>query len=237
MEMQRRLRWRGRRRWWGRGRMRWWKRRGLKDGWIAMNVDHWYDRRRGDEAAPPAGVVVFRKGGVLRNQFLFETTETGTEASFGDIRDKTFLSRLFLFYTETESFGVWIEPNKQKSYQTSVIESIFWCFFQKIQGCFGVLVCFVCFASISMSVLVVSIQVRNTEINRNNPKFSVKQIETVCLVCFASISMSVSVVSIQVRNTEINRNNPKFSVKQILFRFVSVQTNNIFCLFRGNPYA
>jgi hypothetical protein len=31
--------------------------------WIGKNVDHWFDRRRGDEAAPPAGVVVFRKGG------------------------------------------------------------------------------------------------------------------------------------------------------------------------------
>jgi hypothetical protein len=43
---------------------------GSQGGWIGMNVDHWFDRRRGDEAVPPAGVVVFRKGGVLRKSKL-----------------------------------------------------------------------------------------------------------------------------------------------------------------------
>ncbi len=30
--------------------------------------------------------------GVIRNQFRIETTETGTETSFGTIRNKTFVS-------------------------------------------------------------------------------------------------------------------------------------------------
>ena len=52
----------------------------------------------------------------------------------------------------------------------------------------------------------------------------------------------VSVVSIKVRNTETNRKK-KFgftkqtetNAKQILFRFVSVRTENYFFSFRGHP--
>jgi hypothetical protein len=61
-------------------------------------------------------------------------------------------------------------------------------------------------------------------------------------VCFETC-MFVSVVSIHVRNTEINRKKYFFGFvkqtetqpKQIEFRFFSVQTENIFCLFRGHP--
>jgi hypothetical protein len=47
----------------------------------------------------------------------------------------------------------------------------------------------------------------------------------------------VSVVSILIRNTETNRNKPKNEKqpKQVEFRFVSVRTENLFCLFRGHP--
>jgi hypothetical protein len=61
-------------------------------------------------------------------------------------------------------------------------------------------------------------------------------------VCFETC-MFVSVVSIHVRNTETNRKKYFFGFvkqtetqpKQIEFRFFSVQTENIFCLFRGHP--
>jgi hypothetical protein len=60
--------------------------------------------------------------------------------------------------------------------------------------------------------------------------------------CFETC-MFVSVVSIHVRNTKTNRKKYFFGfVKQIEtqpkhidFRFFSVQTENIFCLFRGHP--
>jgi hypothetical protein len=73
------------------------------------------------------------------------------------------------------------------------------------------------------------------------------------LLCFFSVCFKTSlyvsvvlVVSKRVKNTETNRNWPKktfFSFakqtenqpKQILFRFVSVRTENFFCLFRKHP--
>jgi hypothetical protein len=64
-------------------------------------------------------------------------------------------------------------------------------------------------------------------------------------VCFET-DVFVSVVSKRIRNTETNQNKPTNFVisfakqtenqpKQIEFRFVSVRTENIFCLFRGHP--
>ncbi len=49
--------------------------------------------------------------GVLRKQFRFETTETGTETSFGTIRNKTFVSVVSLLYRNRE-FDVSIEPKQ-----------------------------------------------------------------------------------------------------------------------------
>jgi hypothetical protein len=72
----------------------------------------------------------------------------------------------------------------------------------------------------------------------------------VCIFSFFSVcfetDLFVSVVSKRVWNTETNRNKPKKIVfgfakqtenqpKQIEFRFVSVRTENFFCLFRGHP--
>jgi hypothetical protein len=52
------------------------------------------------------------------------------------------LFRLFHLYTETESFGVSIEPKQQKSNRNSLIESIFW-YFKENLGLFRfVSVCF-----------------------------------------------------------------------------------------------
>jgi hypothetical protein len=62
-------------------------------------------------------------------------------------------------------------------------------------------------------------------------------------VCFESVAF-VSVISKRIRNTETNRNNRKNVLlvsrnkpKKIEFRFVSVRTENFFCLFRGHPSA
>jgi hypothetical protein len=70
-------------------------------------------------------------------------------------------SRLFLFYTETESFGVLIEPNKQKSNQNSVIETYFGIFFRKFKV---VSVCFGLFRS-SLFRLVVLLLFRNRDLD------------------------------------------------------------------------
>jgi hypothetical protein len=65
----------------------------------------------------------------------------------------------------------------------------------------------------------------------------------VCRFFSKQVCLFVSVVPTRVRNTETNRNinflisrnkNEK-QPKQIVFRFFSVQTENIFCLFRGHP--
>ncbi len=63
------------------------------------------------------------------------------------------LFRLFQFYTKNESFGVRLIQNKQKSNRNSLIESIFWYFWENLGLLRFVLVCFEtiyfgCFASL-----------------------------------------------------------------------------------------
>ncbi len=72
--------------------------------------------------------------------------EPKLETRFGTIRTK----RLFRFFTETESFGVSIEPKQPGEQPNSEIESIFWSFLRKFRVVSVVLVCFetVCFGSI-----------------------------------------------------------------------------------------
>jgi hypothetical protein len=105
--------------------------------------------------------------------------------------------------------------------------------------------CFGCFASIPKQR--VSIDPKQTE---DPPKQFKRDIgyfsENLGLfrfvtVCYETV-LFVSVVSIQVRKTETNRNfvfgftkQTETKAKQILFRFVSVRTENYFCLFRGHP--
>jgi hypothetical protein len=85
-------------------------------------------------------------GGTVGQGIFFLLTRVSFETSFHSKQPKLEpklvstlsktkrLFRLFRFFTETESFGVLLE---QKSNRNSLIESIFWYFFQKIQGCFG----------------------------------------------------------------------------------------------------
>jgi hypothetical protein len=82
--------------------------------------------------------------GVLQNKFRFETTETGTETSFGTIRNKSFF-RLFRFYTKTDIFDVSIEPKQTETSRNSLVWSIFWYFFRKFRVIPVFSVCFVLF--------------------------------------------------------------------------------------------
>ncbi len=127
--------------------------------------------------------------------------------------------------------------------------SRFFRFFQFFLGFFGLFRnslfrCFGCFASIPKQR--VSIDPKQTE---DPPKQFKREYIWVFFRKFRVVSVCyetfrfVSVVSIQVRKT---KNKPKLFVfgftkqtetnaKQILFRFVSVRTENYFCLFRGHP--
>ncbi len=88
------------------------------------------------------------------------------------------LFRLFRFYTETESFMLRLNKNKQKTNQNSLIESVFWHFSENL-GLFQFVS--VCFETV-LFVSVVLIYVLNNATNRNKPKSFVfgftKQTET-----------------------------------------------------------
>ncbi len=105
--------------------------------------------------------------GVLRNLFRFETTETGTETSFGTIRNKTFASVVSLLYRNRDFR---LNRNEQKTNRNSLIGSIFFFifyrFFLRFFRFFRFSVCVQCF----FVFLVFSIC-----------------FETVCFGCFASI--------------------------------------------------
>ena len=99
--------------------------------------------------------------GVLRNKFIFETTKTRTETSFGTFRNKTFVLVFFSrFYTRTETFDVSIEPKQTEDQPKQFDREHILVFFRKFR------VVSVCFETV-LFVSVVSIQVRNTETNRN----------------------------------------------------------------------
>ncbi len=77
--------------------------------------------------------------GVLRNQFRFETTETGTETSFDSIQNKTYPKQNIFFgcfasIPKQRNSMFRLNQNKQKTIRNSLIESIFCYFLQKIQG-------------------------------------------------------------------------------------------------------
>jgi hypothetical protein len=90
------------------------------------------------------------------------------------------------------------------------------------------------------------------EITVHKPKTKPLQVGCVFLIFFIKFwifsvrfetVLFVSVVSIKVRNSETNRKiffwgftkQTETNAKQILFRFVSVRTENIFFSFRGHP--
>ncbi len=152
-----------------------------------------------------------------------------------------------------------LNRNKQETNRYSLIGSIFCYFLQKMQGFSGFFgffsVCFKtvlfgCFASIPKQR--VSIEPKQTEYPPKQFKreYIWKFFQNFGLFRFVSVcyetDLFVSLVQIQVRNTETNqnffflvsRNKPKqteTNAKQILFRFVSITTENYFCLFRGHP--
>ena len=122
----------------------------------------------------------------------------------------------------------------------------FFLFFQFFSVCFET-VCFGCFASIPKQR--VSIKPKQTE----DPP---KQFKREYIWVFFRKFRVVSVCFGFLRNSSVcfgcfdigskHRNKPKLFVigftkqtetnaKQILFRFVSVRTENYFCLFRGHP--
>ncbi len=83
--------------------------------------------------------LVFFQCVFILNDKIFETTKTGTETSFGTIRNKTFVSVFFGSIPKQRILVFGLNRNKQKINRTSVIESIFWYFFKKLTV---VLVCF-----------------------------------------------------------------------------------------------
>ncbi len=151
------------------------------------------------------------------SQFRFETTETGTDTSFGTVQNKTFLSVVSLLYQNRDF------RNKQKTNRNILIGSIFWNFFKKFR------VFPVCFR---LFWFVLKQLFRFVCFYTNTDSFDVS-IEPKQKVCFVTVSF-VSVVSKQVRNTETNRKKQKF------FCFWLHETNrcsnrNFLCLFRGHP--
>jgi hypothetical protein len=168
------------------------------------------------------------------------------------------LFRLFRFYTETESFDVSIESKQtedqpvQFDREHSLLfftENLgffryfsFFSFFSVFSVCYET-VCFDWFASIpKQRVWMFRLNQNKLDSHPNSLKesifgyfsenFGLFRYVSVCFGCFDMGSK--------------HRNKPKFFVfgftkkteanaKQILFRFVSVQTKNYFCFFRGHP--
>jgi hypothetical protein len=71
----------------------------------------------------------------------FETTETGTETSFGTIRNKTFVSVVSLLY-RPETFDVLIEPKQTEVQPKQFDREHILLFFTKKLGFFRVFFCF-----------------------------------------------------------------------------------------------
>jgi hypothetical protein len=111
-----------------------------------------YQRHRYCRYATKFFMAVFDAGRVSL-ETSFDWKQPKLEPRQSALSETKRLFRLFRLYTETESFGVSIEPKQQKSNRNSLIESIFWYFFRKFRVFWFVLVCFEtvgfgCFASI-----------------------------------------------------------------------------------------
>ncbi len=158
---------------------------------------------------------------------------------------------LFLFYTETESFSVSFEikqteeqPKQCDREHILVFLSENWGLFRFVLVCFET-VCFSCFASIPKQRVLMFLLNRNKQkINRNS------LIESIFWYFKENLGLFPFVIQFYLFQLFWYRfETPKQTVifvfsfmkqtktqtKQILFWFVSVQTEKLFCLFRGHP--
>ncbi len=106
---------------------------------------------RRDGLTPAFGIWVMKHGllviMLMQTRMSFETCfdsklpklETKLVSALSETKC---LFRLFCINTKTESLGVLIEPKQREEQQNSLIKSIFWYFFPKILGCFGLFLFF-----------------------------------------------------------------------------------------------